>query len=216
MRLQYGAAERWTVTELGRHPRRYGCHSGPAPPDSSPTNLAKLAACKRMRARLFDSITWCKKGAASESAILAFRLAATSVLSAERLRGPMARRKSISIASRRLNAETLESVATLSKHSTKPGRTSPFFWTSDSIVMARMLHQCHHDAGLSLIVLSMNARSMSAVVFDRRVPNDAIGRMGGRCGVSSAPRLGINAFTNCGVMPLQPSGQGAQTWLTIL
>src|SRR5580704_13305000 len=166
-----------------------------------------------MRARSFDSITWCKKGAASESAILASRLAARSVLSAERLRGPMARRRSISIASRRFNAETLESVATLSKHSIRPGRTSSFFWTSDPAVMARMLHQCHRGLAASLcpIVLSMNARSMIA-----EYPNDAIGRMGGRWGVSSAPRLGINAFTNFGVLLLQPSAQNAQTWLTIL
>jgi len=79
--------------------------------------------------------------------------------------------------------------------------------------MARMLHQCHLDlgAGLSPIVLSINARSMIA-----EHTSDANGRMGGRCGDSSAPRSGINAFTNFGVMLLQPNGQGAQTWLTIL
>ena len=48
-------------------------------------------------------------------------------------------RSSISIASKRLRVEAVELVASLPKHSIKPGRTSPFFWTSDSAVMDESL-----------------------------------------------------------------------------
>lgn len=63
----------------------------PAQPDSLLTKRAKVAACKRMRARLFDVIIWSKNGAVSDSANRALRLATASMLLRGRLRGPMAR-----------------------------------------------------------------------------------------------------------------------------
>jgi hypothetical protein len=101
------------------------------------TRRAKVAACNRIRARLFDVIVWSRNGAASDSADRALRLATTSMSLVGRLRGPMARRSKRSIASRRLKVEAVESVASLPKHTTKPGRTSPLFCASDSAVMAR-------------------------------------------------------------------------------
>src|SRR5690348_5745661 len=94
--------------------------------------LARLAACNRVRARLlFDVIVWSRKDPASESAIRALRLAATSMLSAERERGPIAKRSRRATASKRLRIEALESAASLARHSIKPGRTSPSFRISD-------------------------------------------------------------------------------------
>ena len=48
-------------------------------------------------------------------------------------------RSSRSIASRRLKIDAVESVTSLPKHSIKPGRTSPFFWTANSAVMDESL-----------------------------------------------------------------------------
>ena len=101
-------------------------------PDTLLARLARLAACNRMRARLlFDVIVWSRKEAASASAIRALPLAATSMPLEERDRGPMAKRRSRAMASRRLRIEALESAASLARHSIKPGRTSPSLWMSD-------------------------------------------------------------------------------------
>jgi hypothetical protein len=48
----------------------------------------------------------------------------------------MARRSKISIASRRLKTEAVESVASVPKFSTKPGRTSAFFGPLESADVA--------------------------------------------------------------------------------
>jgi hypothetical protein len=127
--------------EIGQRSRTVGQGRGDDDPpigwDVVLTKRAKVAACKRMRARLFDVIVWSRNGAASDNANRALRLATTSMLLAGRLRGPMARRSKRSIASRRLRVEAVESIASLPKHSTKPGRTPPFICASDSTVMAR-------------------------------------------------------------------------------
>ena len=107
-------------------------------PETFLTSSAKLAACKRIRARLsFDVIISSKKETVSESAIRARRQAVTSAPSAERERGPVASRSNRSTASKRLKIVAVESAASLSKHWIRVVRLSPFPWTSDTTVIRR-------------------------------------------------------------------------------